>query len=745
MPDRNAKGRRVLIVSNRLPFTAAAENGQLTFKESAGGLATGLRAYLDSLQKTADYVWVGWPGATLNDEALRDELRTRSVAEFHAYPVFLSEKEMDNFYHGFCNSIIWPLFHYFPSYVRYEKTYWEHYKSVNQCFCEAVMEIIQPDDVVWIHDYQLMLLPQMIRERMPEANIGFFLHIPFPSFELFRLLPHQWGAEILQGLLGADLVGFHTHDYTQYFITSVLRILGYDHNMGEILAPSRVVKADTFPMGIDFEAFQSATISPEVQRERATLTEQLPPVKIVLSLDRLDYTKGIINRLQSFALFLEQYPEWRRRVILALMIVPSRTGVEQYKQTKRQVEELVGRINGQFGTLDWVPIVYQYRSWPFPSLVGLYGLSDVGLVTPLRDGMNLIAKEYIASRADKTGVLVLSEMAGAAQELGEAIRINPNSREEIAAALKEALEMPQAEQIKRNQKMLTRLRRYNVVSWAKDFMRGLDGIKTVQNRLNAKVLRPAVREELVGDYARAGRRLLFLDYDGTLVPFAPTPQEARPPAALLDLLTRLGADPANEVVLVSGRDKDTLQNWFGALPVGLIAEHGLWLRRRGEDWRMLRPLAAEWKPRIRPLLEMYVDRLPGSFVEEKTVALVWHYRKAEPQLASIRAKELLEHLTGFTANIDVQILQGNKVIEVKSAGVNKGAAALHWIGEEAYDFLLALGDDWTDEDLFRVLSDSAYSIKVGLQQSYARFNFRDRAEVGQLLADLAQQAAVPVG
>ena len=740
MPNRSPAARRVLIVANRLPFTAATEDGRLTFKESAGGLATGLRAYLDSLRKTSEYVWVGWPGATLDDEALRDELRTRAVKEFHAYPVFLSEEAMENFYLGFCNSIIWPLFHYFPSYVRYKKEYWEHYRSVNQTFCDAVMEIIQPGDVVWVHDYQLMLLPQLLRERLPEANIGFFLHIPFPSFELFRLLPHEWGRAILQGLLGADLVGLHTYDYTQYFLTSVLRILGYDHNIGEIMTPNRVVKADAFPMGIDFEAFQSATISPQVQRERATLTEQLPPVKIVLSLDRLDYTKGIIHRLHGFEVFLEQYPEWRRRVILALMLVPSRTGVEDYRRIKKQVEELVGRINGHFGTLDWVPIVYQYRSWPFESLVALYGLSDVGLVTPLRDGMNLIAKEYVASRADKTGVLILSEMAGAAQELGEAILINPNSPEEIAAALKQALELPQAEQIKRNQKMLTRLRRYDVVSWAKDFMRGLDGIKEAQGRLNARLLVPARREQLIQEYAGAGRRLLFLDYDGTLVPFAPTPQEARPPAALLDLLTQLGEDPANEVVLVSGRDKETLQHWFGPLPVGLIAEHGIWLRGQDEAWRMLRPLGAEWKPRIRPLLEMQVDRLPGSFVEEKSFALVWHYRKADPELGPLRAKELLELLMGLTANIDVQVLQGNKVIEVKSAGVNKGVAALHWMEQAAPDFLLALGDDWTDEDLFRALPAGAYSLKVGLQQSHARFNLRDQTEVGPLLEDLARQA-----
>jgi trehalose 6-phosphate synthase/phosphatase len=331
-------------------------------------------------------------------------------------------------------------------------------------------------------------------------------------------------------------------------------------------------------------------------------------------------------------------------------------------------------------------------------------------------------------------------MAGAAGELGEAILINPNSREEIAAALKEALELPEAEQVRRMQTMQRRLRRYNVVSWAKDFMRGLDGIKEAQGRLNTRLLSAATRQRLMRAYAGARRRLLFLDYDGTLVPFAPTPQQARPPAALLELLTRLGEDPANEVVLVSGRDKETLQGWFGALPIGLIAEHGIWLRRSDEDWRILRPLAADWKPRIRPLLEMYVDRLPGSFVEEKSFALAWHYRKADPELAAIRAKELLELLVGLTANIDVQVLQGNRVIEVKSAGVNKGVAALHWIGEEAYDLILALGDDWTDEDLFRAMPDPAYSIKIGLQQSHARFNLRTQPEAVQLLTDLAQQA-----
>lgn len=729
---------RLLIVSNRLPITVLDE-GELKFKESVGGLVTGLKAYLDSkgAQSSVDYTWIGWPGATIKDQN-KERLRSKIYSDLHAYPVFLSEASMDKFYHGFCNRTIWPLFHYFTSNVVYDEEGWEYYKKVNEAFCDAVVQIIRPDDVVWVHDYHLMLLPKLIREKVPGIPIGFFLHIPFPSYEVFRLLPTVWRNELLEGLLGSDLIGFHTHDYTQYFMRCVLRILGYENNMGQISQNGHVVRVDTFPMGIDFEKFFNASLSPQVQAERDDLKKVLGGHKIVLSIDRLDYTKGVISRLLGYERFLENNQQWCEKVVLVLMVVPSRTKVEHYQQMKRQIDELVGRINGKFGSIDWTPILYHYKFIEFDKLIALYSIADAGLVTPLRDGMNLIAKEYLATKTDGKGVLILSEMAGASKEVREAIIINPNDIGEIAAALKEALEMPEEEQVRRNRIMQPRLRRHSVIQWADSFIQTLLSMKEDERSLDYKLLNPTARGQITNDFLKAQRRLILLDYDGTLVKFAGHPQAASPAEEVLKVLRQLSENPRNEIVLLSGRDRMTLQSWFGVLGIGLVAEHGAWIKRKSEDWRMSKPLTSDWKPKVLPILEMYSDRLPGSFVEDKDFSLAWHYRMADHEMASIVSKELLDDLMRFTANIGVQILQGNRVIEIRNPGMNKGDAASIWLAENGFDFIIAMGDDWTDEDMFKILPETAYSIKVGRAQSQARYNLANHAEVVNLLKELAK-------
>jgi trehalose 6-phosphate synthase/phosphatase len=736
--------RRLVVVSNRLPFTVSIEDGRAVFRESAGGLVTGLSAYIESRKRSPapspEHVWVGWPGASVPAE-LRAELKREALARYQSYPVFLSEEEMEQFYLGFCNATIWPLFHYFPSYTVYQPRFWEQYRQVNEVFCETLLDIVRPDDLVWIHDYHLMLLPGLLKSRAPQLAVGFFLHIPFPSFEVFRLLPGKWRRGILEGLLGADLLGFHTHEYVQHFLQSVLRILGCEHHMGKVSTAEGLVKAESFPMGIDFDKWSAVLDQPDIRREASDLRNTLSEVKVILSVDRLDYSKGILNRLEGFEIFLEANPQYHGRVVLLMVVVPSRIGVYQYDLMKRQIEELVGKINGRFGRIDWTPVVYQYRHVPFQSLVALYSVSDVCLVTPLRDGMNLVAKEYMATRRDGTGVLILSEMAGAAKELAEAIMINPNNREEIAEALTEALVTPLEEQKRRNQIMQRRLRRYNVARWADDFMRALLAIKDEQKRLQTRLVTPEARAELVGSYASARPRLLLLDYDGTLVSYAAEPRMAAPTDPVLRLLGRLASDAANRIVLISGRDRNTLERWFSGLAVSLVAEHGVWIRERDEDWRMTKPLTNDWKPQILPLLERYADRLPGSFIEEKEFSYVWHYRKADPELASLRAKELVDDLVHFTANIDIQVVPGNKIVEVGNAGVNKGAAALYFLSRGDYRFVLALGDDSTDEELFKALPQSAYSIRVGITPSYARWNLPDPRDVLALLSDLAKAGA----
>lgn len=740
MTSETSEPRRCIIVSNRLPFVAKQEEGGLNFSESAGGVATGLRTWLDSSSAESvghrDHLWVGWPGNGFSAGA-KEELKSIAANKFQSYPVFLSEEDMELFYHGFCNKTLWPLFHYFPTYTAFNEDHWQHYKRVNETFCKAVLDVAREGDMIWIHDYHLMLLPEMLRGFTRSNPIGFFLHIPFPSFEIFRLLPGRWRSEILEGLLGADQVGFHTYGYMQHFLQSVQRILGHENTLGLISLPTRVVKAETFPMGIDFKRFHEAGGNREVINEKEALKKSLPEAQIVLSVDRLDYTKGILNRLHGFGRLLEENPHLHEKVVLIMIVVPSRIAVDQYELMKKHIEELVGRINGTFGTISWTPVVYQYKQLSFAPLVALYGVSDVAMVTPLRDGMNLVAKEYIASRSDASGVLVISEMAGAAKELGEAIVVNPHDVDEIARGLQDALRMPVDEQRRRNRIMQRRLQRYDVVRWADEFIDQLRGTLQTQKKFEARVLPRSTRHLLLEEYNNSARRLILLDYDGTLVPLAARPEEAKPDRELLSLLTILGRDPKNSVVVISGRDRFTLQTWFASIPVRLVAEHGIWIKEPDGEWTLLKEQSGEWKGHILPILERYADRLPGAFVEEKEYSLVWHFRAAHPEQGRVLAGELSDHLTAFTANIDLQVMQGNKVVEVRRAGVNKGVAGRHWMSLEAFDFVFAVGDDWTDEDLFTALPESAWTIRVGITTSQARFNLRDSHEVISLLRRMA--------
>ena len=421
-----------------------------------------------------------------------------------------------------------------------------------------------------------------------------------------------------------------------------------------------------------------------------------------------------------------------------MSVAPSRTAVESYQAMKQELEQTVGRIVGAYGNVNWTPLVYQFRNLGFEEIVALYRLCDVALITPLRDGMNLVAKEFVASRPDQTGVLILSEMAGAAKEMGEALIINPVHSGDFAQALEQALAMPVDEQMRRNRLLQDRLRRYNVVRWAEDFVQALVSTQKTEAARRARVLSGQVQAGLIQQYRSAARRALLLDYDGTLVPFVEDPTLARPDHEVLELLAELGAAAGNDVAIVSGRPRRDLEEWFGTLPVSLVAEHGVWLRPKGGDWRMLKAMTTDWKERVRPILQLYVDRLPGAWLEEKEFSLAWHYRRADPEQASRRARELLDALAGFTRNIDVQVLEGNKVLEVRNTGVSKGTAALEWLKGLEADFILAIGDDWTDEDLFRALPSTAYSVRVGLANTAARYYLINHTAVRRVLRELSR-------
>ncbi|MEM1323157.1 MAG: bifunctional alpha,alpha-trehalose-phosphate synthase (UDP-forming)/trehalose-phosphatase [Bacteroidota bacterium] len=724
---------RLVIVSNRLPITINKSKGELHFYPSAGGLATGL----SSLDQTYEKIWIGWPGQAIA-ETKEQQSVAATLASSHLIPVFLSDEEIELYYEGFSNKTIWPHFHYFTQYTTYNDEYWEAYQAVNHKFAEVVIANVKKDDLVWIHDYQLLLLPAMIRAAFPDVSIGFFLHIPFPSYEIFRILP--WRAALLEGVLGADQVGFHTYGYMRHFLSAAYRISGYEHNFGKLAVGKRIVNVDVFPMGIDYDKYAFPERIADIS-ESSRIIERLLSKgrKLIISIDRLDYTKGIPNRIRVFEQLIRNYKAYRGKVTLMLIVVPSRSNVDQYQELKDEVDTLVGRIDGEFRTFGWSPIQYFYRSFNFADLTALYRAADIAMITPLRDGMNLVAKEFIASKeTNKKGVLILSEMAGAASELSDALIINPQDSKGMLNALLKALEMPVEEQAERLDLMAKKLKRYTVKHWAQTFIKEQSKMSEQKKLSKSKLLSNQDLSELLQAYRQAKRRLLLLDYDGTLMSFQNDPTRTAPDEALLNCLQRLVETPGNKMVVISGRDRHTLGKWLGPLNIEMSAEHGAWFYLN-QLWQTSTGLSSNWKEDVRPVLENMVQRTPGSFIEEKEFSLAWHYRRIDKDLGAKRIREYRDVLQYLTANLDLQVLEGNKVVEIKNSGINKGKASLRWLGEANWDFILAIGDDSTDEDTFRAVPPSAWTIKVGLGQTAARYHLIGVENVRSLLGTLGEQ------
>jgi trehalose 6-phosphate synthase/phosphatase len=736
-----------IIVSNRLPVTVSKVDGKLVYTPSNGGLATAMSS-LDADQhdseqeaegaSTKKRLWIGWPGIASDDLTPSDRTAiTRKLQEYGCFPVFLSHEQVQRFYEGYANDTIWPLFHYFQSLAKYTNEYWQAYRDVNVLFGKAVSKHADESATIWIHDYHFMLLPKLLREDLPQSAIGFFLHIPFPSYEIFRLLPER--KEILEGLLGADLVGFHTYDYARHFTSSVLRILGHESHHGTVRLGNRSVHVDAFPIGIDYKKFVESTKSDEVKAELETLDNHYEGQQVILSVDRLDYSKGITNRLEAFERFLRDYPKYHKRVTLVMVAVPSRTEVDAYKDLRDFIEQTVSRINGMYATVDWTPISYQFKNLPFNQVVALYAKAEVALVTPLRDGMNLVAKEYIASKQKRTGVLVLSEMTGAMDELPEALRINPNDTDSIVQAIVTALSMPAAEQRERLRTMQRRLAQYTVQRWAGDFIEQLASAKEQQDRRSEKVLRNGKKSALIADFKQADHRLLLLDYDGTLANFvdSPDPDRVPPGAKLIAILRSLAALPNTEVCIISGRTRDALEGWFKNVPVTLVAEHGAWVKQDGE-WSQQQFSFNEYKERLLPVLERYAERTPGAQIEIKNFALVWHYDGVPPELAYDRTASLKHELNTIIDTTEVGVYSGRKIVEIKPRGIHKGTVADELLADSGADFVLCAGDDYTDEDMFKALPETAYTIKIGLKDSHARYQLANVEQMRRLLQSLAE-------
>lgn len=696
---------KIIIIANRLPVKIEREGNSFSVKRSEGGLATGL----GSLETKAEKYWVGWPGIHVDDEDEKREI-TEKLHELNYHPVFLSVEQIENYYEGYSNSTIWPLCHYFFSFIQYRTEYWETYKEVNNLFCRETIPFIENDDVIWVQDYQLMLLPKLIRDQKNDVNIGYFHHIPFPSYELFRVLPER--EEVLEGLLGADLIGFHTHDYMRHFISAIYRVLDLNCNLDEISLKDRIVHVDAFPMGINYEQYHDAPLLPEVKKKSEILREGLGTQDIILSVDRLDYSKGILHRLQGFSRFLENHPEYHEKVSLAMIVVPSRDAVGRYADLKTEIDQSIGQINGLYSTLGWTPIHYFYQSFAFEDLIALYDIADIALVTPVRDGMNLVAKEYLATKRDRPGILILSEMAGAAIELSDSIIINPNDTQEIEDALVQALTMPDKEKRERLNRMQKRISTQTVKKWANDFVQELLNIREQNKEILQKVVGKRQLSQIKKSYEQASSRLILLDYDGTLSPFVKNPEDAVPSEELLQLLREMTSDSKNKVVINSGRNHQILDKWFRGLNLDFAAEHGAFYKENGK-WHENLVEKMEWDDEILNIIEHTIEKTPRSHLEQKDASLVWHYRNVDVWLAELRQKQLINALMGPTSRLNLQIVPGNKIVEIKSPEYNKGSEVKRLLEKNEYDFVLAIGDDTTDEDMFYALPPDGISIKVG--------------------------------
>lgn len=699
---------RLLIVSYRLPFTIQQTEKGTELRQNSGGLVSAVLSMAEQMgqKQSRSSTKIHWVGH--GDTSLKQLYpATLENETFVAHPVFMDEDVHNGFYNGFSNDLIWPLFHYFPSYASFREADYQNYQQANARFLEELTALIEPGDLVWIHDFQLMLLPGMVRQAIPEATIGYFFHIPFPTYEIIKLLPRTWRHLLLKGIVGADVVGFHTTDYVQHFLQSVSDVLDLPIIEQRIILSDRSVLVKDFPISVDFHKFSSSSQEAAVVDTQQHYERLLRHNKIIFSVDRLDYTKGIIYRLQGFERFLLQNPDWHNKVTFVMTVVPSRDKISQYQELKRGIEETVGRINGLFGTIGWRPIVYSYTSLNFTELMALYTVCDIALITPIRDGMNLVCKEFIASRQDQKGVLILSELAGAAQELRDAVIINPTDTQEVADAIQKGLIMPQQEQEKRMISMRKHLRNHNVFRWSHEFLTTFNHLMNNQPELETDLHVQA----FVNAFEDAHQRLLLLDFDGTLAPIVNNPADARLSESLKNTLHFLAK--SSDVVVISGRNRSFLEKIFLDIPVHLVAEHGAFLKKSDQSWERLDLSSDDWVNSVRSTMAVFVNRFPGSFVEEKETALVWHYRMVKVDDVEGQAIELANQLRRTLYSIPLSVIQGHKVVEVKAEMHSKGTVAMTLFEQKPYDFIVSLGDDTTDEDMFRQLPNWAYTIKVG--------------------------------
>ncbi|XP_020266273.1 alpha,alpha-trehalose-phosphate synthase [UDP-forming] 1 [Asparagus officinalis] len=677
--------------------------------------------------KEVDAKWIGWAGVNVPDEIGQRAL-TKALAEKRCIPVFLDEEIVHQYYNGYCNNILWPLFHYLGlpqedrlATTRSFQSQFDAYKRANQMFADVVNEHYEEGDVVWCHDYHLMFLPKCLKEYNSKMKVGWFLHTPFPSSEIHRTLPSR--SDLLRSVLAADLVGFHTYDYARHFVSACTRILGLEGTPEGVEDQGKLTRVAAFPIGIDSERFKRALELPAVKEHINELKQRFSGRKVMLGVDRLDMIKGIPQKILAFEKFLEENSFWRDKVVLLQIAVPTRTDVPEYQKLTSQVHEIVGRINGRFGTLTAVPIHHLDRSLDFHALCALYAVTDVALVTSLRDGMNLVSYEFVACQGSKKGVLILSEFAGAAQSLGAgALLVNPWNITEVANSIAYALNMSPDEREKRFRHNYAHVTTHTAQDWAETFVSELNDT-VVEAQLRTRQVPPLLPTGIaIEHYLQAKNRLLILGFNATLTESVESSgrrggdqikeMELKLHHDLKGPLTTLCQDIKTTVIVLSGSDRSVLDDNFGEFNMWLAAENGMFLRLTDGEWMTTMPehLNMDWVDSVKHVFEYFTERTPRSHFEHRETSLVWNYKYADVEFGRLQARDMLQHLwTGPISNAAVDVVQGSRSVEVRSVGVTKGAAIDRILGEIVHsksmvtpiDYVLCVGHFLgKDEDIY---------------------------------------------
>ncbi|XP_043227657.1 alpha,alpha-trehalose-phosphate synthase [UDP-forming]-like isoform X2 [Amphibalanus amphitrite] len=731
----------MIVVSNRLPFILReAEDGTLHRKQCAGGLVTAVAPVVVE----SGGLWVGWPGMHLKDSNVaipesdpEDLSPCAGLKSKQVVTVNMDKNTFDGYYNGCCNGTFWPLFHSMPDRAIFKADYWEDYKKANLEFADMTIralelmykergnELAQADEapLVWIHDYHLMLAANTIRQKAEEKNLrcklGFFLHIPCPSWDIMRLFP--WDDEILQGMLGCDMVGFHIEDYCFNFIDCCQRRLGCRVDRSNMLVEhgGRTVRVRALPIGIPFDRFKSLAAS----APRTFSDSQ----QLILGVDRLDYTKGLVNRIRAFERLLEKHPEYINKVTFLQVAVPSRTDVKEYQELKEEMDMLIGQVNGRFTTPMWSPIRYIYGCISHEQLAGFYRDASVALVTPLRDGMNLVAKEFVACQTEEDpGVLILSPFAGSGAQMMEALLVNPYEIDDVAETIHRALTMDKDERRLRMTCLRRREKQYDVTFWLRSFLKEMGTLRREDgDQVRPTQLMPvsmADFDEYLRDYIKPTDRVaLLLDYDGTLAPIAKHPDFATIPVETKRVLERLANVSSVNIAIISGRSLENVRSMVGINNITYAGNHGLEILHP-DGTRFVHPVPSEYEENLSGLLRALQERCcrDGAWVENKGIILTYHYREVPIEKRPPLVAEARKLFTKF----DFTPSMARCAIEARPpVKWNKGRASIYILRtlygldwQEGVRVLFA-GDDNTDEDAMRMLKGMAVSFRVTASSS----------------------------